>query len=109
MEKAGRVLGAVAGVGIIGFWIALSLHPNSGGRGYILIASLMIAAALVGVVGGVTGNPALLFTAFAVYVPSAAYFLLVESIYRTIGYLTPLLLVAALMIHVCRRRLARHA
>ena len=109
MEKAGRVLGVVAGLGIVGFWIALSLHPNSGGRGYILIASSMIAAALVGVVGGVTGKPALLFAAFAVSVPSAAYFLLVESIYRAIGYLTPLLLVAALLIHVSRRRLAGHA
>lgn len=106
MEKAGRILGAVSGLGIVGFWIALSLHPNSGGSRYILIASSMIVASLVGVLGAIIGRPGLLAAAFAVSLPSAVYFLLVASIYRAIGFLTPLLLVAALMIHASRRRLA---
>jgi len=109
MEKTGRVLGVLAGLGIAAFWTVLSFHPNSGGARYVLIASSMILAALIGVAGGVTGRSSLLFAAFAVSVPSAAYFLLVESVYRGIGYLTPLLLVAGLMIYLSQRRVARHA
>ena len=104
MERAGRILGATAGLAIAGFWISLSLHPNSGGARYILIAASMIAAALVGVVGAIASRPALLFAAFAVSLPSAAYFLLSASLYRAIGYLTPLLLVSGLMIHAARHR-----
>lgn len=104
MEKAGRILGGAAGLAIAGFWISLSLHPNSGGAHYILIAASMVAAALVGVVGAIASRPALLFAAFAVSVPSGAYFLLAASLYRAIGYLTPVLLVSGLMIHAARHR-----
>lgn len=104
MERAGRILGATAGLAITGFWISLSLHPNSGGTRYILIAASMIAAALVGVVGAIASRPALLLAAFAASLPSGAYFLLAASIYRAIGYLTLLLLVSGLMIYAARHR-----
>lgn len=104
VEKAGRILGATAGMGIAALWVSLSLHPNSGGAQYILIAASMMAAALTGVVGAIASKPALLFAAFAVSVPSGAYFLLVESIHRAIGYLTPLLLLSGVMIYMAQHR-----
>ena len=103
MEKVGRVLGAVAGAGIVALWISLSLHPNSGGPRFILIASSMIVAAVIGIFGALLARPSLLLIAFAVSLPSALYFFLVETIYRGIGYLTPLLLVSAALIYLPRR------
>lgn len=102
------MLGTIAGLGIVVLWIALSLHPNSGGARYILIASSMILAALIGMLGAITGRPTFLFVAFAVSIPSGLYFLLVETIYRGIGYLTPLLLISAFMIYLPQRRVDRH-
>jgi hypothetical protein len=102
--RAIQLLGTAAWVGSIVLWIVfLWFNPYSGsGRtiGTAVVVTLMIALGVLGVYGTWTRRPGLLYLIVGLsFCPVGFYVLLTPGIFRAIGILNLLALLAAILLH----------
>ncbi len=102
MLNISRLLGLSAAVGLISLWGIFGwLNPN-GSQGltwgsYLLIGVMMVLA-IIGLVGVLIDHPILMLVVFGLsFVPVGLYLLATPGLFRWIGLLDLLFLIAALL------------